>query len=328
MAAMNPPEVEMLAIAPWEEVLSRLPSHRREVALLCLQFPHARDLVETNPALALCISCATAWDTLSARASDRWVEHLLSIRRRRACGLLGFPETDGAVRILAKIVPEACSLPMLMRLRRAIIAPGLCKILCHIPAIWSHELVLAAFWDNEDFCSVRLFRELAMQCVFIPFPPKSLSLLRDTAILQAELQIKDPPRRSIAELRDRNNRLTRKLVSMPQACVRFPAPPIPGTECIVPISTTVILAEEGIEQYNCVARRRREIEAGISYIYRVLAPERATLEIYRTPEGWALGELLAAKNRPVKDETLRTVQEWLERQDRSEPASAFARRIP
>jgi len=96
-------------------------------------------------------------------------------------------------------------------------------------------------------------------------------------------------------------------------CYGFPKPPVPGTDTIIPLMTSEELVKEGREQRNCVRLYARLVAAGEICIYRVLAPERATLSIVPAGDGsWRRRELRAAANADVSDETRATVDQWLE----------------
>ena len=71
------------------------------------------------------------------------------------------------------------------------------------------------------------------------------------------------------------------------------------------------LAEEGWQQRNCVAAYASRVRRGCCYIYRVLAPERATLALFLRKDGWRLGELEARSNRDVSQDTELLVKAWL-----------------
>ncbi len=94
----------------------------------------------------------------------------------------------------------------------------------------------------------------------------------------------------------------------------FPAPPIPGTPDIDPITSEEQLKAEGRLQTNCVGTYGPLVKGGSLYIYRVIAPERATLAIRRTADGcWRRSELKARANRRVRPATARAVDAWLAR---------------
>ncbi len=89
---------------------------------------------------------------------------------------------------------------------------------------------------------------------------------------------------------------------------------MPGIAGIVPLTTAEALLEEGEQQANCVASYVWRVLAGQTYIYRITAPERATLAITRLADGcWHRIELKGPCNRKVSDVTIRCVDTWLSR---------------
>jgi hypothetical protein len=96
----------------------------------------------------------------------------------------------------------------------------------------------------------------------------------------------------------------------------FPQPPLPGTETIHPLQTPAELIEEGHLQRNCIGNRvtyEPHIYQHRCYVYKVLAPERATLSLIRCgAEAWSIGELKSAGNCAVGPATWRVVRDWLD----------------
>ena len=72
-----------------------------------------------------------------------------------------------------------------------------------------------------------------------------------------------------------------------------------------------MLVEEGRLQKNCVAGYVRRVAHGNEFIYRVLAPERATLQVVQGRRGWRIGQLSGPENQPVSASTRVAVQNWL-----------------
>ncbi|MGY6275740.1 PcfJ domain-containing protein [Methylomonas sp. MgM2] len=95
----------------------------------------------------------------------------------------------------------------------------------------------------------------------------------------------------------------------------FPVPPLPGNNNIVPITDLMTLHEESLQQRHCVASYDYEIEDGHYYVYRVLAPGRATLgiKITHTHSGASqlrIDQLKGERNSPVNDATYQAVLLW------------------
>ena len=93
----------------------------------------------------------------------------------------------------------------------------------------------------------------------------------------------------------------------------FPAPPVPGTNAIVPITSENELVKEGRNQRHCVGSYANAVWGGRRYYYRVLAPQRATAEIVLGWDGWQRGNVLLAENRRPSHATIGAVDVWLSR---------------
>lgn len=101
----------------------------------------------------------------------------------------------------------------------------------------------------------------------------------------------------------------------------FPYPPFPGTPDIVPLLHPEELRDEARLMRNYfVTYLPHRMHWGTRYLYRVLAPERATLCL--TPslcnsylseyvEAWHIEWLLGKDLTPVKEETCRRIEHWL-----------------
>ncbi len=93
-------------------------------------------------------------------------------------------------------------------------------------------------------------------------------------------------------------------------------PPIPGTKTIVPITTVTDLYAEGLLMGHCVASYIGKIERGEVFVYRVLAPERATVSVTVKTAGHQISEIRRADNAPVSEFTLQAVKSWLNKYNR------------
>ena len=92
----------------------------------------------------------------------------------------------------------------------------------------------------------------------------------------------------------------------------LPPPPFPGTPEIIPLSTPQEVHQEGVEQESCVVSYLPKVRSGHCYLYRVLAPQRATAEITEHQAGRGhLVQLSGFKNRPVSMATREAVENWL-----------------
>lgn len=94
----------------------------------------------------------------------------------------------------------------------------------------------------------------------------------------------------------------------------FPPPPIPGTKEIVPLTCSHALMDEGRAQQNCLGNNDEyadRVRNGTLYIYRVLAPQRATLAIARSGGSWRVSELKCRRNYLASGSTWDHIHAWL-----------------
>jgi hypothetical protein len=92
----------------------------------------------------------------------------------------------------------------------------------------------------------------------------------------------------------------------------LPEPPFPGTENILPITTFYDLLMEGKTMHHCVGSYVDAIRAGTSYVYKVMSPGRATLELGHDRNGaWILKQISGYCNKRPGMNTLKAIQAWL-----------------
>jgi hypothetical protein len=92
----------------------------------------------------------------------------------------------------------------------------------------------------------------------------------------------------------------------------FPSPPVPGSSNILPLIRPIELLQEGREMHHCVGSYIPQVQEGSTYIYRVLAPERATLALQRYDNSWSLGQIYGPFNEPVQPSTREAIRSWFE----------------
>lgn len=91
----------------------------------------------------------------------------------------------------------------------------------------------------------------------------------------------------------------------------FPDPPFADTDDIKAIRTPGELFTEGRDMHHCVAAYAQEVLTGQCYIYRVLQPDRATLELRMETGQWQIGQFKLANNEEPCQESKECVMGWL-----------------
>ena len=93
----------------------------------------------------------------------------------------------------------------------------------------------------------------------------------------------------------------------------FPPPPVPGNEHIQPLTTPAMLQEEGKAMHHCVGSYSGVVRTGKRYVYRILKPARATVEISKADNGtWDIHQLKSYCNASPSLEVFEMVREWLD----------------
>jgi PcfJ-like protein len=291
----------------------------RQWALLRLF--HAREqtleLAALNPALCFALGNHPSFFDGKTPAPAEDAAKVSERRQREIAGWLGFPATDGAVRILAKLAPESASVELLRPLRLALQNPEVAKALAHLPhlnagviAIAMDPLLLAA-------STPQLLTEITGSAPE-KYRASTAELLDDTLrMLRSVHPNRGTPRlQSIARLREMHDEISVEYLRQKNPRLRefrLPRPPLRGTPDIVPICTVEDLIHEGTVQNNCVATYAERVQHRGIFIYRVLKPERATLSIVLTADGdWQIGELKRRSNTAVSPVTRQVVESWLD----------------
>ncbi len=276
------------------------------------------DLFDTNPALGYCVALAFR-DSLAARQleRDRRIDQLAASKQAEIMARLGLPASKRAVKAMAKIHPASMSRELMTGLKHLLADEAALQVMAHLPALNLGVLTLLQDPQLRGLATPVLFEAVLAepQETYFPFTSRRLADIQQ----MADALGVDISRRRFRE-RNRIDALFEdlardytRLEDGRLAGCRFPQPPLPGTATIVPLRAPQALVEEGRKQHNCVAGYADRVAGGDTYIYRVLAPQRATLSLVRWPGGgWQIGELLRAGNHPVSRETRRAVAGWFE----------------
>ena len=119
--------------------------------------------------------------------------------------------------------------------------------------------------------------------------------------------------RQLAREREARRAARRHAVKRDEIVV-FPPPPVPGDDSIRPITNSSDLWRESDQQHNCAGSYAPLVRARQCYIYKVTAPQRATLSIVSGTGGsWVIDQLKLAHNQKVAQATRDAVNAWLNR---------------
>ena len=262
--------------------------------------PGALELTLLNPALAFCLASNWVFHEPPPVRPLQAARSLLPRRMRDIAGWLGFPPTQNAVQILAKVPRESCTVPALLNLRRCMAEPDTLKWLSHLPRVTHGVISLLHHPAYRPFLTFNFLEETALKCPAFCLPG-CLAKLDDCQAMNECMARENAARplkklgssRALAEYHDElvdrlneinlaNQRRGRVVQKMGGPSAFFPSPPLPGNEHIIPLTTPEQLELEGRLQRNCVGSYAPRVRARQTYIYRVLEPERATLSIVRS----------------------------------------------
>lgn len=253
--------------------------------------------------------------TTAAERATPW-EHLAQVlggRRRSVLEWCGGKGTDAAVKALEKADAMRFT-PAGLRVLRAVAAAGARRD----PR---RERLERDYPELLDFPFYRQFVKKLGNTLLRESEGRDLDrLLRDVRALAAALEVPHieshlEKLQQIGALRALHDELVERLLELP-APVRetelgkLPPPPLRGTDDIVPISTAVEFDGEGRVMRHCCAAYESLVRARTCAIYRVLRPERATLELDLTRGQPRLAQLRGAGNAPVSQETWDAVISW------------------
>jgi len=273
----------------------------------------ALDLTASNPALAYALASNWVYHRPAVQRPLRSARALLKKKQRKILAWLGFPGTQSARKTLAKIVHKAIDVPTLLYVRQAMADPTMFGVMSNL-RLNAGAIRIATDPELLPVASPTLLDEIAHRREEDQ-RAKAAYILRDSAAMYRLLVGRELEAvRCLSELRDLHEALIDDL-SRARALdtdIPFPPPPVPGSDCIVPITNARDLADEGRAQHNCVASyvERVAVRQRV-YIYRVLWPERCTLALTRRGNTWVPSELKRACNLPPSEATQRAVQQWL-----------------
>ena len=284
----------------------------------------ALDLIRANPALAFMLASNWVFHRPAVQQPLRSVRALLRPDRKQVEMLawLGFPARPAVRRVLTRIPARSLNVERLLYLRDACSNPATLKRLCHLPRLNAGCLRIVTDPVLADVVGQSLLAAVGADRTEDPAGRCRIAqLLFDTLRVRAEIGRPVEgvlPARTLRDLEAIHDEAVDALngINERAGCrnaLPFPEPPLPGDDQVVPITSARELRAEGMAMRHCVAIHESDVSFIKNYyVYRVVAPERATLAIRRTRGGWKIAELSGRRNRAVSSETRTRVQAWFD----------------
>ena len=272
-------------------------------------------LLQENPGLGFAMASCWVFSNAQSGESMRWIRRMAPRRRRDIVEALGFPQREAAVRVLAKLKSESCSVINLLLLRDLMNRPDARKILAHALCIDNTLLTLMSFEPLRATVSDKFISQVAIGENPTTCRDMVSGMLFDYLRMLKILRIKEGRRfqnvESLVSAHDKLARRVLEFVHSERKDIEFAEPPVRGCDGIIPIRNVYELCEEAREQRNCVASLAWNITDGKIFIYRMISPERATVSLRQKNGVWTLDEVAAAGNQPVSTKALAAITDWL-----------------
>jgi hypothetical protein len=222
--------------------------------------------------------------------------------------------------VLRRLPASQMRVSRLLYLRDVMHDPQRLQLLGHLPVL--SRGVLRMVSDNR--LSPYITPSLMLEVSALPRPTRASSLVltlleidQMRQQLEIDRSVKITSISGLMQLHDELVRVLNRQRYLSKIPGKFPQPPFPGTEEVIPLSRPEQLLEEGQLMHNCVAGYAQAVANGGEYIYRVVAPERATLCLRYDRGHWRLTQIKGVCNRPVSQATLDAVTAWLQQEQRS-----------
>lgn len=302
--------------------------------------PEMLELLQSNPMLAWLLADAITERQIPLSEAKQWIFR----KRKDILQFVGGTGSESGVRVLSKIkmvLDSTTESPgdershlNLIELKKLIRNDQLMLALRSIKIIPLPEVAdLNTYPDLPLWLLTWRINADEFYCSTPPENGKAVvrDLWDDTLSLGERLAIKDRLSRlkkcdSISSLRNLHDTWSREYTTEKRTAMlrnltasygtnKFPLPLAPGCDGIVPITTIEELFAEGEEMHNCVASYAEKIMDGNSSIYKVLAPERATLEIASENNRLLNLQLKTFCNGEPTEATSLFVEKWLAKQN-------------
>lgn len=290
---------------PIREFVLRFKTRRWHLLALFARCPRAFDLAQSNPALAYALASNWVFHQPAVSQPMRAARALVNKKQRHIMAWLGFPTTEQVRRILAKIPPEEIySVETLLNLRRILGKPEALKMLSHVPVITHAILVFLNDRYAMPFLAPNFINELSLMRKQPKWPPVYGMYFDVRRMVDIDVFMRGRKWNSIEKLQETHDELVEEYNQQTKLAptIPFPQPPYCGKKGKVePISSFYELQAEGRLMSHCIGSYAPAILSGKCYVYRVLAPIRATMSLWRISNQWKLQDIRGSANSRIND---------------------------
>ena len=286
-----------------------LPRHNALIAHLAVRSESVKDLLINNPFLLWCL-CERG--QINSEDLDA-AETLARQKQRILCQRVGLNGTQQEVRLLRSAAAVHFNNDDLRAFFRLLKKPGVCNYLSHQKEISADDIQLLLRQPWLANCPARSLIPALRNRGHLRIFSDVLRMLENISALQQCKTVVALERlhdRLVVELNEsRGKQLIRDEHGQP---LPIPAPPLAATETIHPITSQAELVEEGREMHHCIASHLKSVVEGKFAVYRMMEPERLTIELLVMDGAQCfIREVRGKHNRDPMDTSMALIEGWL-----------------
>ncbi len=309
-------EVDDSAVESWKQTLPKqlqngvdaIPSQRCKAIVLAATHEKVFDLLATNPLLLwLLIERGVIDDQNSEQLNN-----LLSDKQANLCALVGLNGRKQEVKLLKRAASLKLRKDELESFLELLELPAVCNYLSHQKTMSSAVFKLLRTNQWLVLSKARALIPSLCQPEFRRIFDDVLRMVEDISQLQnceTTTSLHRLHDNLVEELNEsRGTKLIRDNMGNPKP---IPPAPLQSAYSIEPITEQIDLIKEGREMRHCIASHLFSVVSGDYAVYRMLEPERLTIEIVVTDWGQCfLKEVRGKGNRLPNTISMEIIEKW------------------
>ena len=292
------------------EAATRLPSKTSTILQSASLHTEVKDLLLSNP-LLLSALCNTGKVDIQDAES---IQANLNLQQPQLLKLLGLSGTRQQARVLRKHSKTVLSRQDLEKFLALLEYDNVCSFFAHQKSI--NRLLIALLVEHQWLINCKLRNALEQLCqpYFKRLFDDTLQMLEDIQPIQQCSSMSSLERlhnRLVADLN--RSRKTKLFRDSSGHILDLPTPPIGDAHGVKAITSQMGIVDEGIEMHHCIASHLPRIMSGTYAVYRMLQPERLTIEVMLNQDGnLFVREVRGKYNRDPSDDAMRLVEMWFQ----------------